>query len=68
MLSLYSNEMTLEQIFLRLTETESVPLIDKAKTVEKVETKVKVDIESGEAVIGEATEESRTNEEKGGEE
>ena len=68
LLSLYSNEMTLEQIFLRLTESESVPLVVPAKVEETVETKVNVDIESGEVVIGEATEEVEVNEDKGGEE
>ncbi len=67
-LSLYSNELNLEQIFLRLTDVSdnAVILNDTKKKVEKPAAKVKIDLESGEAVIGEATNEVVTNEEKGG--
>lgn len=70
LLSLYSNEMTLEQIFLRLTETaDAVMTVEAAiNKEEKPAAKVKIDLESGEAVVGEETEEVVTNEEKGGEE
>ncbi len=67
-LSLYSNEMTLEQIFLRLTENaDSTPTAVQNKESEPAP-KINVDIETGEAVIGEETAEVETNEEKGGEE
>ncbi len=68
-LAIYSNEMSLEQIFLRLTEqadnaAEISTIKEKAKKSAST-AKVKLDIESGEAVIGEETEEVVTNEEKG---
>lgn len=65
LLCLQSNEMTLEQIFLRLTEED-----DRGRTVfEKKDeaapaTKIKLDIESGEAVIGEETEKEYEKEEE----
>ena len=68
LLALYSNEMTLEQIFLRLTESENAPIIVAAEKEEKSDVKINIDIETGEAVIGEATEEVEINEDKGGEE
>lgn len=59
-LSLRSNEMTLEQIFLRLTDAadKGADLFAKAqKAEEKTETpKIKIDAESGEATVGEETE------------
>lgn len=69
-LSLYSNELNLEQIFLRLTDVSdnAVILNDTIKKVEKPAAKVKIDLESGEAVVGEETDEVVTNEEKGGNE
>ncbi len=67
-LSLYSNELSLEQIFLRLTDVSgnSVILNESKKKDKKSAAKVKIDFESGEAVIGEETVEVVTNEEKGG--
>ncbi len=69
-LSLYSNEMTLEQIFLRLTEASdsaAAPTAE-AKPAKAAAPKVNVDLESGEAIIGEATVEVEINEDKGGKE
>ena len=60
-LSLKSNEMTLEQIFLRLTDSsdkaQEVFLKTASKEKEKEENKpdIKVDLENGEAVIGDKT-------------
>ncbi len=58
-LSFRSNEMTLEQIFLRLTDAadKGTQLLTKAqKTEENTDApKVKVDLENGEATIGEET-------------
>ncbi len=67
-LSLYSNELSLEQIFLRLTDMSdnAAILSETKKKAEKSAAKVKIDFESGEAVIGEETDEVVTNEEKGG--
>ena len=54
-LSLRSNEMSLEQIFLRITEsTDSANLAQKAKKTTSAP-KVSVDMSSGEAVIGKET-------------
>lgn len=67
-LSLYSNELSLEQIFLRLTDmSDNAIVLNELKAPqEKKETaRVKIDLESGEAVVGEATDEVVTNEEKG---
>ena len=59
-LSFSSNEMTLEQIFLRLTDAadKGTQLLTKAqKTEENTDApKVKVDLESEEATVGEETE------------
>ena len=60
-LNLSSNEMTLEQIFLRLTDAadRGTMLLEQAKTEEKAEAKssvkVKFDLDSGEATLGEET-------------
>ena len=66
-LSLSSNEMTLEQIFLRLTEAADTKLPVPAKK-EAPAVKVKVDLDGETAVIGEETPEVEINEDKGGEE
>ena len=57
-LSLHSNEMTLEQIFLRLTDAADKGLVipTKKTDAEKEAVKVKLDIASGEATLGEETE------------
>lgn len=65
-LSLYSNELTLEQIFLRLTDVSDETNLFNAEKVK--EARVKVDIEAGEAIVGEKTEEVTLNGEKGGKE
>lgn len=57
LLCLQSNEMTLEQIFLRLTEADDLGRFAPAKKAEAP--KVKVDIESGEAIVGLNTEEEK---------
>ena len=59
-LSFRSNEMTLEQIFLRLTDAadKGTQLLTKSavpKTEEEAAPKVKFDLESGEATVGEPT-------------
>ena len=59
LLSLTSGEMTLEQIFLRLTEADDTAPVFKPADKEDegfTAVKVKLDIENGEAVIGEDTE------------
>ena len=63
-LSLHSNEMTLEQIFLRLTDAAdkgTMLLADvKPKAEEKKsEVKVKIDLNSGEATLGKETEQEK---------
>ncbi len=63
-LSLRSNEMSLEQIFLRITEG-----VDSAKTIKKAKDnapKVKVDFSTGEAVVGKETEMEKEFSKKGG--
>lgn len=60
LLSLRSNEMSLEQIFLRLTDT--VAGVKKLPKTEKTVTeapKVKIDVDAGEVVLGEETEQSK---------
>ena len=59
--------MTLEQIFLRLTEAADTKLPVPAKK-EAPAVKVKVDLDGETAVIGEETPEVEINEDKGGEE
>ena len=58
-LSFRSNEMTLEQIFLRLTDAADKGTQLLTKTAPKAEDiaapKVKIDLESGEATVGEPT-------------
>ena len=56
LLLLQSNEMTLEQIFLRLTEADDLGLFRTEKKADAPASKIKVDLESGEAVVGEETE------------
>lgn len=64
-LSLRSGEMTLEQIFLRLTDAAdrgtyffmNVPA--EQKPVSKKASKVKIDLETGEAVVGEETRQAK---------
>ena len=64
-LSLHSNEMTLEQIFLRLTDAadKGTMLLSKEtpakKEEKKEEVRVKIDFDSGEATIGEQTEQEK---------
>ena len=58
-LSLHSNEMTLEQIFLRLTDAadKGTLLLGKSENKEDKESvKVKVVLDTGEATVGEETE------------
>ncbi len=62
--SLYSNELTLEQIFLRLTDVSDETNLFNAEQVKAA--RVKVNIDTGEAVVGEETEE--INFEEGGNE
>ena len=69
LLSLRSNEMTLEQIFLRLTEDAdgAGKLFAKINAKEKEENnspKIKLDILSGEATVGEETETELENKEE----
>ncbi len=66
-LSLSSNEMTLEQIFLRLTEAaDNKAILPEKKVAPAV--KVKIDEDGETAVVGEETPETEINEDKGGEE
>ena len=57
-LSLHSNEMTLEQIFLRLTDdtNRDVYLSNRTAEIDRQKPQIKLDLETGEAVIGEQTE------------
>ena len=66
-LSLASNEMTLEQIFLRLTEAADTKIVLPEKQ-EAPAVKVNIDEEGATAVIGEETHDAEVNEDKGGEE
>lgn len=67
-LALYSNELNLEQIFLRLTDMADNSIdFSKPVTKKSKDTPVlRVDLETGEAVVGEKTAEESINE-KGGE-
>ncbi len=63
-LSLHSNEMTLEQIFLRLTDAadKGTMLLAGAapkKEEKKSEVKVKINLENAEATVGEETEQEK---------
>ena len=63
LLSLRSNEMTLEQIFLRLTDGAAAASLKKVKKEEQKpvapKAKVKLDLSTGEAVLGEETAQSK---------
>ncbi|MBE6781691.1 MAG: ATP-binding cassette domain-containing protein [Ruminococcaceae bacterium] len=59
LLSLTSNEMTLEQIFLRITEGTATEKLVKKADKKTDSPKVKFDLESGEAVIGEETKQTK---------
>lgn len=59
LLSLTSNEMTLEQIFLRITEGTATQKTIKKADKKTAFPKVKFDLESGEAVIGEETKQTK---------
>ncbi len=59
LLSLTSNEMTLEQIFLRITEGTATQKTIKKADKKTASPKVKFDLESGEAVIGEETKQTK---------